>query len=356
MINNNMWDFLFKELVFRPQLNAMQYLFNFTKDIGYALIIVAVIFNILAFYWFTKSFLNMQKRLALGQEFRNIQHYFKEKNKLVQAKLVELAKDTEKNQTEITRLNEGLSKAIFDQQKFSKEINSRFNIAGNYSVKTAFLQLWVSIGLFTIFNVITRNESLEGLYPQLWNGQTLANFGSNVKAFGNIEISKNLMETGLLWVPALNALFSFFAMYYSFKHTIRPKVRPLTDFEQKQMDKIKLQNEQEGLPDMDPEKIAKQSQQFNLYLIPIITIVFNYNLSTGLNIYYCFLSILFFGRTYFADMYFRFHQQQYMAEVLESEPIFPYQDLLAELHNGNFDFASTPTEIMSKKPILKNTV
>ena len=345
-----MWDYIFHEFIFRPQLNILQYLFNFTRDIGFALIIIALVFNLLAFRWFTKSFLNTQKRLALGQEFKNIQHYFKEKNKIMQDKVNDLSMDLTKNQDEINSINIKLRSGIFDQQKLTGELNKKFNIVGNYTLKTLFLQLWVSLGLFNLFHVITDTKNLKGvpgLYEFLWNGQYLANFGSSVKAFGNIEISKTLTETGLVWLPVVNAFFTYLAMRYSFKNTMKPDVRALTEFETIQKDKIQLQNEKEGVPDLDPEKIAKQSQTFNLYLIPVITSVANFAFPTGLNIYYCFLSILFFFRTWLADLYYKNHQKQYMVDLMQASPIFPYQEHMEDLTRGNFDLRGTPTEVLS---------
>jgi membrane protein insertase Oxa1/YidC/SpoIIIJ len=345
-----MWNFLFNEIFYRPQLNIVQLLFNYTKDIGYAMIIIAILFNIIAFRWFTKSFLNMQKRLALGQDFKNIQEYFKEKNRLIQSKIAELSKDATKNETEINTLNLKLRTTLFDQQKLTGEVNKRFNIVGNYSFKTILVQLWISLGLFSIFRDITdKGGVLKGLYPGLWNGVETSNFGSTVKAFGNIEIAKGLWETNLMWVPIVNALFTFFALYYSFYFTTRPKVREMTAFEASQADKIKLQNEKDGVPSIDPVKLTESNQKLTIFLTPLMTLFFNFYLPSGLNIYYCFLSILYFVRTWLGDLYYKNHQYKYMVDVLECGPVFPYEDHINELSNGNFDLAGTPSEIISYK-------
>jgi membrane protein insertase Oxa1/YidC/SpoIIIJ len=219
-------------------------------------------------------------------------------------------------------------------------------------MKTIFLQLWVSLGLFNLFFVLTQKEAAKGvpgLYEGLWNGQTLAYFGEGVKAFGNIEIAKKLTETGFVWLPVVNAFFTYLAMRYSFKYTLKPRIRELTKFELEQKEKIKIANDAEGIPDLDPEKIAAQSQAFNLYLIPVMTTVTNFFFPTGLNIYYCFLSILFFVRTWLADVYYRNHQMQYMTDILESDPIFPYEDHMKDLSSGNFDLRGTPSEILYSK-------
>jgi membrane protein insertase Oxa1/YidC/SpoIIIJ len=345
-----MWNFLFNELIYRPQLNIIQLLFNATRDIGYAMIVIAILFNILAFRWFTKSFLNMQKRLALGQDFKNIQAFFKEKNKLITAKVTDLSKDAVKNETAINELKQKQSVGLFEQQKLTKELNKRFNIVGNYSVKTIFLQLWISIGLFTIFNDITKSGGrLEGLYPQFWNGATTSDFGSIVKAFGNIEIAKNLWQTGLFWLPPVNAFFTFLAMYYSFKYTTRPKVRELTEFEKTHKETQRLQNEKDGVPEIDPEKIAAQSQNLNLIMVPAMSLLFNFSFPTGLNIYYTFLSILYFVRTIAGDWYYKNHQYQYMVDVMDAGPIFPFEEGITELNKGNYDFSNTPSELMLAK-------
>jgi membrane protein insertase Oxa1/YidC/SpoIIIJ len=345
-----MWQFLFDELIYRPQLNIIQYLYNQTKDIGYTMIIVAIVFNLLAFRWFTKSFLNLQKRAALAQDFKNIQAYFKEKNRLIQEKIKELTKDSVKNEVEINTLNGHLRSALFEQQKLTKSLNQKFNIVGNYSLKTILLQLWISLGLYTIFRDITTNgAALKGLYPAFWGGKEYTDFGQSIKAFGNVDIAKSLTQTGLLWIPVLNALFTFFAMYYSFNYTTKPKVRELTDFEIKQREIIKLKNEKDGVPDIDPEKIAMQSQKLNLIMVPAMSLIFNFALPTGLNIYYCFLSILFFVRTWLADLYYKNHQYQYMTDILESGPVFPYEESSNELAKGNFDVSNTHSELVSFK-------
>jgi membrane protein insertase Oxa1/YidC/SpoIIIJ len=342
-----MWNFLFNELIYRPQLNIVQFLFNATKDIGFTMMFIAIIFNLLAFRWFSKSSLNMQKRLALGQDFKNIQAFFKEKNKVITEKITDLSKDTIKNELEINALKQKQSAGLFDQQKLTKEINKTFNIVGNYQIKTLILQVWISLGLYTIFNDITKTGGrLEGLYPQIWNGATTSDFGSIVKAFGNIEIAKNLWQTGLFWLPVINALFTFLAVYYSFKFTTRAKVRELTEFEKSYKENQKLMNEKDGVPDIDPEKIAAQSQNINLIMVPVMTLVTNFSFPTGLNIYYTFLSFLFLTRTIVVDWYYRNHQYQYMVDINEAGPLFPFEEGITELNKGNYDFSNTQTEIL----------
>ncbi len=343
-----MWNFLFSELIYKPQLNIIQFLYNITGDMGWAMLIVAIFFNLLAFRWFTKSFLNMQKRLALTQDIKNIQHYFKEKNKLITEKIAELSKDTAANEPEINELRTKQNAGVFDQQKLMGELNKKFNIQGNYSLKTILLQLWISIGLFSIFkDLVDKKGMLDGLYAGFWNGQTVTNFGDNIKAFGTITLSDSLQKAGLMWLPIVNAIFTVIAMYYTFKYTQKPKVRETTEFEKTQLVKIKLQNEKDGVPDLDPEKIARQSQLVNMFLVPAMTFTFNFALPTGLNLYYCLLSILYFLRTIGADWFYRNHQYQYMLDVVEAGPAFPYEEHLNELHDGNFDLKGTPTEIMN---------
>jgi membrane protein insertase Oxa1/YidC/SpoIIIJ len=345
-----MWNFLFSELIYNPQLNLIQFLFNLTSDMGWAMLIVAILFNLLAFRWFTKSFLNMQKRLALTQDIKNIQHYFKEKNKIITDKIGELSKNSAANELEINELRSKQSSGLFDQQKLMGELNKKFNIQGNYSIKTILLQLWISIGLFTIFkDLVEKKGALTGLYPALWNGQTTTVFGENIKAFGKITLADSLSKAGLMWLPIVNALFTVLAMYYTFKYTQKPKVRETTEFEVSQMDKIKLQNEKDGVPDLDPEKISRQSQLVNMFLVPAMTFSFNYALPSGLNLYYALLSILYFLRTISADWFYRNHQYQYMLDVVEAGPVFPYEDHINELNKGNFDLRGTPTEIMNTR-------
>ena len=138
-------------------------------------------------------------------------------------------------------------------------------------------------------------------------------------------------------------------MYYSFKYTTRAKVRELTEFEKTHKETQRLQNEKDGVPDIDAEKIAAQSQNLNLIMVPAMSLFFNFNFPTGLNIYYTFLSILYFVRTIVGDWYYRNHQMQYMVDVMESGPVFPFEEGIKELTKGNYDFSNTQTELLVNK-------
>lgn len=348
----DIWSFLFKELVYRPQLNFIKLIFDITKDIGWALVIVAIAFNIVAFRWFTKSFLNMQKRLALMQDIKNIQHYFTEKTRLIDAKIIDLSKNEELNKPQINELTSKKGQAFLEQQKLMGELNKRFDIAGNYSVKTILLQIWISIGLFTIFNDLANNVKFEngrlpGLYSGFWNGNEIAEFGGNLKAFGVFKLGSALEPAGLLWVPVVNVLFTVAAMYYTFKYTQKPIVRELTDFEKKQKEITEARNKAAGKITVDHDQVAKQSQMINLFLVPALTLSFNYQLLSGINLYYLLLSLLYLIRTLGADWYYRNHQYQYMTDVVEAGPVFPYQEHIEELNVGNFDLKGTPSEVMN---------
>ncbi|MGL4758465.1 MAG: YidC/Oxa1 family membrane protein insertase [Patescibacteria group bacterium] len=344
----NLWDLFFKEFVYKPQMNFIKFIYDKTGDIGWAMVITAIFFNILAFRWFTKSFLNMQKRLALMQDIKNIQHYFTEKNKIIDKKISDLIGDREKNQEQIGELSTKKAQAFADQQKLMSELNKRFGIVGNYSLKTILLQLWISIGLFAIFNDISRKTEIpDVLYSWLNNGETTARFPEGLKAFNIFKISDSLGNAGMLWMPIVNTLFTLAAMWYTYKYTQRPVVRELTEFEKTQKSAIFKQNEIDGKPNLDQDAIQKQAQIVNMILLPFMTTSFNFAMPTGLNFYYMLLSLLYLIRTLASDWYYRNHQYKYMTDVVEAGPIFPYQEHLEELNDGNFDLKGTPTEIMN---------
>jgi membrane protein insertase Oxa1/YidC/SpoIIIJ len=339
---NNMWNTIFQELIFKPQFNIFVFFYQLTSQNPIAtMVLVAVLFNVLAFKWYLNSYLNGQKRLVLTQDIKNIAHYCVEKRRIIGDKLKPLQKDPVKNQAKILELQKSSSQTLGEQQKVTGELNKKFAIVGNYGLKTALLQIWVSIGLFNVFNLISNGGEISGLYPFLW-GTDKVTINPQTANFFGLSLGKGLNENGLIWIAFVNALFSFLACYYLFKIAKRPVSRELTRYEEKIKKQSKLQREKDNQPEIDQEKMQAQMQSLNIYMIPLMSLFFNLTapINTGVNLYYLCLAVLFLVRVMISDWYYKTHLTAYIQDIYDSGPHYEYEENLERLYSNTMDFTS----------------
>jgi hypothetical protein len=328
-----MWDFIYQELIFKPQFNIFVFFYKITGENAIlSMVIVAVAFNLIAFKWNIQSYLNNQKRLVLSQDLKNIAHVFSEKRKSLTEKLQKLQKDPVKNQAKMLEAQKEIGALALEQNAENGILNKKFNIVGNYQLKLSFLQIWLSIGLYNVFNWMSSGGYIPKLYSFLWGTDTF-NIVDGVKINGTWSLGKSLAENGLVWIAILNSFFSFLGFYYITKIALRPKSRELTSFEEKQAKAISLRKKTAGEPEVDPEAIAANMLNFNMYIIPAMTLFFNLSpiVNTGVNIYYLFLSLLFLGRSIIVDWYYRKHGVKFTEDIRDTAPHFDYENALKNL-------------------------
>ena len=71
-----MWEFLgwlYNQIVYYPQLNLLELLYLLTNDIGWSIVILSILINLLLFPLFSKNYLNSQKLRLLQPKLKELQ-------------------------------------------------------------------------------------------------------------------------------------------------------------------------------------------------------------------------------------------------------------------------------------------
>lgn len=307
---------LFENLVYRPQLNLLEFYFRVTGDIGMAIILVGISVNLLLWPLVLSNYITSYKMKVLAPEIKKIQDSHK----------------SPKDATAAQTLENGQKMALA-----MKEFNKKHKVNNAVMFQILFMQLFFGSGLFYIIGDIAKMDGkLNGLYQWIF-GQNTTNFPKT--SFQILQI--DLTSYNYLWLPILIFLTSVVYGYYSFK--ISPQIK-LPFFDQMkaeriaQKDKDKLAKTQKPIEKyekvIDEEPIFdaaafQKTQVWNMILLaPLMSFFFNIGLSTGLNIYFLALNVFNLVRQIIITQFYHDHinllanqiYEQIKAEN-ESEPV-----------------------------------
>jgi len=313
---------LFENLVYRPQLNLLEFYFRTTGDIGFAIILVGISVNLLLWPLVLSNYITSYKMKVLAPEIKKIQDKFKLKNPTPQENL----ENSQKMTAEI------------------REFNKKHKVNNAVMFQILFLQLFFGSGLFYIISDIAKMDGkLSGLYQFLFQNPT-TNFPKT--AFGFLQIDQ--VVSGYIWLPFLIFATSVIYGYYSFKMSPQIKLPLFARIETERQEDLKITKEkdeaekkfakhQEFISKKDTknqnlltdsgEKNSKieekdekdempifdvaafqQTQTWSMILLaPIMSFFFNMSFSTGLNIYFLALNIFNLARQIVITQFYHDH-------------------------------------------------
>ncbi len=290
-----MWDFflwIYDNLVYRPQLNLLEFFYIITNDIGWAIVLLAIVVNVLLWPLFAKSYINTQKMRLLQPHLREIQDEYKS------------------NPSEM--------------MKQVREFYKKHDIKNGSTFLVLIFQIVFATGLFRLTTALSNGQELVGLYPQFFDSPT-ANFGKI--AFGSLVISQTASE--YIWIPLFAALFSYLLGMYMFRWAPKP------NFPQPNKKKPKKEEDTKDVPLFDPEAFQKTLELQTIYFFPIVIFFTNYFIPTGVAIYFLTVSILALVRQFLITHYFKNHVDKMIDLMVASDPMYrdddPSNNLEADL-------------------------
>ena len=310
------FSFLFENLVYRPQLNLLEFYFRVTGDIGFAIILVGISVNLLLWPLVLSNYITSYKMKVLAPEIKKIQEKFK------------LPKEA--TATENIENSQKMATAM-------REFNKKHKVNNAVMFQILFLQLFFGSGLFYIISDIAKMDGkLSGLYQFLFSNPT-TNFPRT--AFGALQIDQ--IVSNYAWLPCLIFITSIIYGYYSFKMSPQIKLPLFAQIEKERQEELKITNakkETEKNQNTIPKKDSKnqslltessqkeinvkpeedlpifdvtafqQTQTWNMILLaPLMSFFFNFGFSTGLNIYFLALNIFNLARQIIITQYYHDH-------------------------------------------------
>ena len=207
------FGYLFENLVYRPQLNLLQFYFKMTGDIGLAIVLVGLSVNLILWPLVLSNYISSYKMKILAPEIKKIQEKYK------------LPKDAKA--TEVLANNGKMSLEM-------REFNKKHNVNNAVTFQILFMQLFFGSGLFYIINDISKNNGkITGLYEFLF-GSNETNFPK--VAFGGLQI--DVPVSNYIWLPILIFALSVIYGYYSIK--LAPQIKlPIFAKMKQEADRIK---------------------------------------------------------------------------------------------------------------------
>lgn len=305
---------VYRVLVYRPQLNLLYFLYNLAgQDFGIAVMIVAVIVNLITLPLFAKSFINMQKRKVLTPLIQEIQTKYKS-----------------------------------DPQKMFKkmgEFNKKHGLNNSYTMLVLFVQIFFISGLFFLIRDVVNGTIDARLYSIFFGDRsvTFAENGDDILAFGRIPIDSPSGD--YILIPIIVGLLSFVYGYYTSKLAPKPKLPEI-----KPKKKKKDKKEEEKV--FDPEAMQKSMEFQMIYIMPLFLFAVQFSLSAGVSIYMATSSFLSLIRQIFLTHYYAGHTDKLLDSITTSDPQSRDDD-----PSNNLEITADPADIASQpKPtkVLKN--
>ncbi len=266
---------LFHEVLFRPLLNLLVFLYEFTGDFGLAIIIVTALVRLML-YPIAKKTLVHQKEL-----------------KKIQPKIKALQ---EKHKDD----KETLSK---EMMALYKEHN--FNPASG--CLPMIVQLIVLIALYRVF-LSVMDLRFEELYSWMSNPGKIDTYFFNLFDLGQKSAELNLgkilafnLAEGIKiasWGGVILAVVAGLAQFYQTKMTIAKQKEKK---EEEDKNKTEEERKQEAEKKADEPDMMEMMNKQMLYFFPFLTVYIGLSFPAGLSLYWTVSTLLLIGQQYLLD-------------------------------------------------------
>ena len=317
----NIFQDLYRFLVYDPQINLLQLFYNITGDIGFAIISVAVFINLILWPFFASSYINSQKLRLLQPQLKKIREKYKN------------------DQSELL--------------KQTMEFNKKHKLNSGSVFWTLFVQLFFASGLFLVIRDAVNGVDISQNFYEFTS--QLPRQDLDLTAFGFLPVQGSGIN--YVYLPLMTALLSFIYGMYTFKWS--PKVKLP---EGKNDRKKKDENSDKTDSIIDPEAFQKSMESNTIYVMPVILFFINYTWPVGLNIYILTVSSMSLIRQIFLTNFYYSHTHKLMEEIAKSDPQL---DEYSEANNlvDNIEIAEladqpvpiVTVEKVDKKPVKKKS-
>jgi len=301
----NFFQEAFRILVYEPELNILFTFFRLTGDVGLAIIILSFVVNLIILPLFAKNYISLQKSRILQPKIREIQVKYKKDPQLMLTKM--------------------------------REFNRQHGINNGYTFLVLFIQLFFISGLFFVIQDVAKGTELKGLY-QIFFGPEVNNYKFSVDtalAFGNINIASG--ASNYIWMP----LATLFMMYINGMYTFRWS--PQIKLPKPKVSTKKKKDEPEPL---DPEVMQKAMEFQTIYMLPVISFIFNFSLPMGLNIYFITSTFISLIRQIFLTRYYASHTGLLLKDIADSDPTSKDNN-----PDNNIELTGDPAQLVESIPV-----
>lgn len=277
------FGWIYNNLIYKPQLNLLEAFYHLTGDIGWSIVLLALVVNLLLWPLFGKSYVNTQKLRLLQPEIKEIQEKYKSSPQELMTK--------------------------------TREFYQKHKIKTSTTFLILIFQIFFATGLYHLTTALSNGDELIGLYRILFDTEK-AQFG-NV-AFGFLDIGQS--ATNHLWLAVLAAIFSYFMGMYMFRWAPKPNL-PVS----KKQKKKTISKDTPPSP-FDPEAFQKSLEFQSIYVFPFIIFITNYFLTVGVAIYFVTVNALALARQIFLINFYRTHIDKLIEDITSSDPSYHDED------------------------------
>jgi YidC/Oxa1 family membrane protein insertase len=264
----NIFQPFFTYFMWQPQINVLRLTYQITQDMGYSIILMAIVLNIPIIYVYAKSFLSLQKQRSLAPKMRAIQIKYKD-----------------------------------DPMEMRKQLvgfNKKHGIDSSGLFFTIIFQIVILAGLYSLIQEIGTKQS-NYLYSWAWGSDV---FTFPTKIFNGPKLNDSVH--GYLWITVLTSLNAYMQGLATFKWFPQIKLKPAPDQTEEQIQQA--------------EAMEKSQSFLIMYFTPIMYLVINYSLPLGLGIYNLVSTSLTLLRLVAVSFYFRNHTKELIKQMDETDP------------------------------------
>ena len=259
---------LWEKLVWQPQINLLYLFYKQFNDIGWSLVLLAVVANIPLLWLYSKSYINIQKSRMLQPQLQSIQKKYKDD--------------------------------ALEMRKQTVEFYKKHNVNNSYMMYMLVFQLFFITGLFTIVSELQKNAPVGALYSFLVPS---SQFQFPIIAFGFLDITAQI--TTHIWILVLNAILSLFYGLYTFKWAPQIKLP---------------ENPDRTAEEIEQAKAMEKSQMFiGVYFSPILLTAINFTLPIGVNLYGVVASIMSITRQVLITNFYAKETETLYRQIIESD-------------------------------------
>lgn len=303
----NFFQEAFRIAVYEPELNILLGFLKLTGDIGFAIILLSVAVNLIILPLFAKNYIGLQKSRILQPRIKEIQEKYKKDPQLMLTKM--------------------------------REFNKLHGINNGYTFLVLFIQLFFISGLFFVIQDVVKGSELKGIY-QIFFGDSALNYKFSVDtalAFGKINVGAAASE--YIWMPLATVFIMYLNGMYTFRWTPQIKLpKP----------KVNSKKKKDEPSALDPEVMQKAMEFQTIYMLPVISFLFNYSVPMGLNIYFITSSLISLFRQIFLTKYYAGHTDKLLMDIADSDPTSKDSN-----PDNNLELTGDPAQLVESIPVAE---
>jgi len=310
----NPLPWLFENLIFNPQLNILNLFYSLTGDVGWAIVLLALVVNLSLWPLFWSTYVNGQKLRLLQPQLKRLQEEYKEKPQ--------------------------------EFLKQSQDFYKKHGVNNSAFFLVIFAQIFFAVGLLNVTQAVSSTKPINGLYEIFW-GKTQAIFDNPI-AFGSINVG--LSSSSYIWIAVANLILSFAYGWYTFRLAPKPTLRDEMEkkIKERDLEDKKKKGEKEKDAVFDPQQMQKMIEFQTIWLFPWLMFFSNLAFNLGVNIYFVTVSLLSLTRQIIVTYYYSKNEGKLLESIINSDPLFHDNN-----PSNNLEITGDPAIMQDTEPVAE---